>query len=223
MKPHSCAAVVLAGQAPKKDAAAFLHTLAETGNCLLIAADGGADTFFDFGLTPHLIIGDNDSRLDGRFTTVPQILYHSHKDLTDGEAALRHAAEAVSGPIYLFGAGGGRPDHFFANLTLPLFALDAPERVILVDDRSRGYYSKDFCTIQGKAGDIVSLLPLTPVREICLSGMEYPLSAYDAAVGDSRTISNVMLGSQAQIQQKSGWLLIFHLPQNGAQKGVSNS
>ncbi|MGC8826157.1 MAG: thiamine diphosphokinase, partial [Anaerolineae bacterium] len=61
------------------------------------------------------------------------------------------------------------------------------------------------------AGDIVSLLPLSPVVEgIVTSGLEYPLRGEPLYMGPSRGVSNVMLGPEASVTIASGWLLVVH-------------
>jgi len=212
-KTYTQAAVVLAGSPPCHAAADALRTLAADPHTLLLAADGGADAFAALALTPHLILGDGDSQRTERFADMPHLRYPCRKDFTDGEAALRYAAEHCTGTIHVFGALGGRPDHLLGNLLLPLHALADPARVRVVDDGCTACYVTGRTVLQGCPGDLLSLLALTPVTGLTLDGTEYPLDGADVPVGSSLTLSNVFAKEQVSIEHRGGCLLAFHMPQ----------
>lgn len=211
---NTIAIIVLAGDPPRRLAAACLRELAARPGALLIAADGGADALDGLGLTPDVIVGDNDSITTARFASVPRHVYPARKNFTDGEAAFCLAAERCpTGAVHVFGACGGRIDHFLANLALPLFAVNEPARVVLHGDDFHAYYSNGLCELRGAVGDTVSLFPLTAVPGIWLYGFEYPLYGYDAALGDSRTLCNVLAQEHATVRHAGGWLLAIHYQQ----------
>lgn len=210
MTKYAQAAVVLAGQPPCGAALQRLRQLAADNSTLLLAADGGANSLHQLGLRPHIILGDDDSICPGIFPEVPRQQYAQQKDFTDGQAALQWAAKHCSGRIYLLGALGGRLDHMLTNLLLPLYlAADASRFVVLGDD-FEAVFSNAYCCVNGQPGDLLSLLPLTPVRDISLSGLQYPLAGYDSRPGDSRMISNVLVEKQATICHREGWLMVVH-------------
>lgn len=66
-------------------------------------------------------IGDFDS-LDEVPNPAPEEVYPSEKDFTDGEIALRKMIEEGADDIEVYGAFGGREDHFIGNLHLLYFA-----------------------------------------------------------------------------------------------------
>ena len=203
------AIVMLAGDPPAGHALRLLRELA-AGGCLLVAADAGADRLAAAGCTPHLIVGDGDS-LRGRFPEVPRVDYPRRKDFTDGAAALALALERCGGRVWLLGALGGRPDHQLANLLLAL-NCEQPERVWLAGGDWQGrYLTAGRHRLAGRAGDTVSLLPLTPVSGLSLSGFEYPLRQAEARPGDSRTVSNVLAAAEGEIELRSGCLLAIRI------------
>lgn len=203
---------MLAGDLPAGHALRLLRRLAGQG-CLLIAADAGADRLAACGLTPQLIVGDGDS-LQGSFPGVPRLEYRRRKDFTDGAAALDLALERSDGPVWLLGALGGRPDHQLANLLLPLHCADCG-RVRLAGENWQGrYLTAGSHLLTGRWGDTVSLLPLTPVSGLTLTGFEYPLRDAAATPGDSRTVSNVLAAEQGRVELSGGCLLALHIFEN---------
>ena len=203
------AVVILAGEEPAGQALKILREKAAQG-CLLIAADAGADRLAAAGFQPDIIVGDGDS-LQGSFPQAWRIKYQKRKNFTDGEAALQLALDRCNGWVWVLGALGGRPDHQLANLLMPLHS-SAPERVRLAGADWQGrYITAGWHVIEGRPGDTVSLLPLTPVSGLTLSGFEYPLQYYEAQPGDSRTMSNVLSAEAGRISLSEGCLLAFSI------------
>jgi thiamine pyrophosphokinase len=204
--------LVLAGDAPRGRAAKTLVALvASRPRPLLYAADGGAQHLAHLGLTPDLIIGDNDSLSAALFPEVARVEYPTRKDFTDGVAALQALAEACPGPLAMFGALGGRLDHMLGNLSMPWHELDDPTRLTVYDDNCECYYSRGHAEICGAPGDTLSLIPYSPIEGITLSGLAYPLDGYAGDVGDCRMISNQFCGEKAVVDHQGGLLLIIHL------------
>ena len=89
----------------------------------VVAADSGLEQVHAHGLTAHLLVGDMDSvRTETRQqavqlgTVVEQ--HPTDKDATDLELALAAATSAGATRMLVVGAGGGRLDHFLANVLL---------------------------------------------------------------------------------------------------------
>ena len=87
-----------------------------------IAADGGIALLKALGRKADLWIGDGDS-LGGPLSDWSDWykearLLNKAKDDSDTEAAVRVAAEEGAAEIWLLGGGGGRMDHWWANLKL---------------------------------------------------------------------------------------------------------
>lgn len=186
---------------------------------LVICADGGVQNALRLGLQPGIVVGDFDSAPPDladalRRKGIRFIEYSTRKNETDAELALRLAVEQGVDEIVFLGALGGRLDHALANLLL----LAAPEfarvPITVVDDGMTIRLCRDRCTLSGRPGDIVSLLPLGgDVEGVVTRGLEYPLRRETLKFGLARGVSNVMLETVGEVKVSAGILAVFHLPQ----------
>ncbi len=207
------------GDAPDPELA---HQYADWAD-LVLAADGGGRHALSLDLQPDLVIGDMDSsspaereRLEAggaRF-----IVHPPAKDETDLELALRHAVEREADEIVVLAALGGRLDQTIANvllLSLPeligrdvrLVAGPQPEEYA----RLTACLVRDRATIQGRPGDLVSLIPLGgEARGVTTEGLKYPLSDDPLPFGPALGVSNELNAPQARIKVRDGLLLCIH-------------
>jgi thiamine pyrophosphokinase len=183
---------------------------------LIIAADKGALTALAMGYTPAFVVGDFDS-LNLPIDDLEQmgcriVRVSSEKDETDCELALDTALQQGASRISILGGlGGQRFDHTLANVllliayeTVPIRILDGP----LVSWLLRGPGSTH---IEGKCGDLLSLLPLTGAAQgIRTTNLYYPLYGETLYAGRPRGISNVFTAEYAEVALESGLLLILH-------------
>lgn len=184
---------------------------------LRIAANGGArNTRMHLELAPHIVIGDLDSLDDAtddwlKHNKVERIEHPPAKDQTDLELAVDLAQARGATAITILGAFGGRIDHWLANVLL----LSRTPNVVMTDAASEMWASRDHVTIEGKPGDIVSLISLDErVEGIVTEQLEYPLRAETLTRGSTRGISNMMLTNRASVHWTKGLLLIIHLYQS---------
>jgi thiamine pyrophosphokinase len=118
---------------------------------------------------------------------------------------------------------GGRLDQTLANLTLlanPQLstlrhgsgqALDAR----LDDGVEEIFLCRDQAQVQGRSGDLVSLIPWQgAVTEVETQNLKYPLRRETLYPEKTRGISNEMLGDSASVSIGSGLLLIVHRRQS---------
>lgn len=74
------------------------------------------------------------------------------------------------------------------------------------------WFGSGLDVIDGKKGDLVSLLPFDArVEGVATEGLEYPLRGETLERGSTRGVSNVMLEERAQVLSTRGKLLIVHL------------
>jgi len=183
---------------------------------LLIAADGGLTHMQALGFVPDLLIGDLDSVTDDQVNWAQSkgarvMKFPMDKDETDLELALHEAVNSGCKRITITAAMGGRFDQTLSNiylLNLPVLnGIDARiddglQEVILV---------RRAAEVCGTPGDIISLLPLSPiVRGITTNGLKYPLADESLIFYRSRGLSNVMLTDQASVSIVDGVLLCVH-------------
>lgn len=184
---------------------------------MCIAADKGAATALRYGCTPHIVVGDFDSLgrelledLKKQGNEIRQAAVE--KDETDTELAVQAAIDEGATRITLAGAlGGARIDHEMANILLLAGFKDVPIR--LVDGPSMCWIVRGpgNTAIDGKKGDLVSLLPLTgDASGIRTEGLYYPLKGETLTFGKPRGVSNVLTGTHAEVTVEGGMLLVIY-------------
>lgn len=212
------ALIFLGGEAPACGAKRQLDELAVAGTFpFTIAADKGANYAYQYGMPVDLIIGDLDSidtavmenyqRMFIEFISFPR-----EKNFGDGEAALFTALQRGFKDIVIFGNCGGRLDHMWLNLSLPVLYISKLNSLQIFNEDCIVSYSGGNAEILGSAGDIISMVALTPVSNLCWRGVKYPLNNYELAVGSSRCLSNIMTENTVSVTHDSGVLAIIHYP-----------
>lgn len=186
---------------------------------LVIAADGGALHCLRLGIAPNDVVGDFDS-LDA---TVQERLeaagarlaaYPPAKDETDLELALRAAQEGGARQATILGALGARWDMSLANILLLAHPAFKELRIALVSGSQTVLLARPDrpLVIEGIPGDTVSLIPVGgDAAGVSTSGLEYPLRGERLAFGQTRGVSNVLLGTQAEISLAEGLLACVHI------------
>jgi thiamine pyrophosphokinase len=184
---------------------------------LVIAADSGASTALARGYVPAFVVGDFDSlaqetrlrleQLGSQFLPAP-----AEKNETDTELAILTALEQGATSITLLGTlGGARFDHSIANILLLAGFADIP--IELVDGSARAWLLRGpgETAIVGKAGDLLSLFPLTgSANGVQTEQLYYPLRCETLYFGKPRGISNVLLSDRAKVSLSNGLLLVVH-------------
>lgn len=206
--------VVAGGERPDPRTAAVLPAGAP-----VLAADSGADHALRLGLRVDELIGDLDSvspegraavsQAGGRIERFP-----AAKDFTDLELALQVAMARRPRRIVVVGGHGGRLDHHLSGLLLLGAPWLAPATVSAWQGRTllSVIRAGTALVLKGSEGSIVTLVPLAgrgaaQVDGITTQGLAYPLADETLAVGTTRGVSNVMLGTEASVISRAGVLL----------------
>ena len=185
----------------------------------VVAADGGASAVTALGAHCDVIVGDGDSLGEAGFAQAraanPDVeirRFPTAKNATDAELALRTALEADPERIVVVGAfGGARLDHELATVMLLANPRWRDRDVVLADGRREVRLVNDRTEIQGRAGDIVTLLAVGgPVRDIYSRGLAYELGGRGLEVGTSLGVSNELSDSAATLEVGSGMVLLVH-------------
>ena len=184
---------------------------------LVIAADSGAEMALALGDVPAFVVGDFDSlteetraeleRLGSQVVDAPV-----EKNETDTELAINVALEQEASRITLIGAlGGERFDHSIANILLLAAFTSPPMEIVDGNQRAWLLHGPGETLIDGKAGDLLSLFPLTgSASGVYTEGLYYPLRTETLHFGRPRGISNVLLDTQARVKLDEGTLLVIH-------------
>jgi len=204
---------VILGNGPLADyayARQLLHT-----NDRVICCDGGIRHAYALGVMPTVVLGDFDSvdpalaayyRCAGVvFETFPV-----EKDYTDMELAVKHAMDSGARELLILGGLGARLDHTLANMQLLLLALDSGVAATLADERNAVRVMSGEMVIEGPMGSLVSLVPADGVvTGVVTEGLYYPLRSETLKPGQSRGVSNVMIGERAVVRASSGRLFVI--------------
>lgn len=113
----------------------------ETGD-FVIAADGGYDTLLGMGIRPDLVVGDLDS-IKNVPSGVEILRFKSEKDETDMHLAFLEGERRGYREFLIYGGGGGRSDHSFANYSLLLFIAKRGSAARLVGLRDEALVISD--------------------------------------------------------------------------------
>lgn len=200
----------------------WIQRLAETA-CMIIAADGGLQHVQDLGLVPDILIGDLDSVTPEQVQWAEENgveirRFPADKDETDLELALIAAAATGNRKMVIVGALGGRLDQTLSNVLLLHLPVLTNLDVRIDDGLQEVILVRNALELAGKPGDLVSLLPLSPiVRGITTSGLKYPLNDESMIFFHSRGLSNRMLTDTALIEFQSGVLICIHERQENLQ------
>ncbi len=196
----------------------------------ILCADGGTRHALALGLNPNLIIGDMDS-LPSTFNLKPEtfIRFPADKNETDLELAINHALTLKPEQILILAALGGRMDQTLANIALlsnlQLATLRHGERkpnrqgdafnIKLTDSVEEIFFCRDQAKVEGRSGDIVSLIPWQgEVTGVFTENLRWHLHHETLYPDKTRGISNEMTADIATIQIRSGLLLIIHHTQD---------
>jgi thiamine pyrophosphokinase len=184
---------------------------------LILAADGGSRHCQELELLPDILIGDLDSTPsslvnDWREQGVTILDHPVRKNQTDLELALLEAQDRGADQILVYGAVGGRWDMTFANLMLLAHPeLQAEVSLICGREIIQILHPGETLKLHGQAGDIVSIIPLTPgASTITTENLEYPLRSESLEFGSSRGISNQLAANKASIHLEQGLISVIH-------------
>lgn len=162
----------------------------------VIAVDGGLNHLEKLGAKAHLILGDFDS-YEGQMPEGAMV-YPSEKNFSDMEAALEHVGDEET---YIFGATGGRLDHFLSVLEL----IRGRENIQLVDGQNRLFYRRGSFKLPEQEG-YFSLFPQEAI-EISITGAKYDLENEKVLPQSSLLLSNTWINN-VKINLSKGWVLV---------------
>ena len=215
---------LIIGFIENKDRASRLYAYALTAvedGALLVCADGGGDVALAWELRPAWLVGDMDSialvslETLQRTPGVEVLIAPVEKDETDLELALLTALEQGARDITILGGLGGRLDHTLGNIYLlaapQLAQAGATARLMDELEEVMVLQGGEVLELKGQPGELVSLIPLTPVAQgIRTVGLYYPLRGEPLYIGPTRGISNKFTGEIATVAFEEGLLLVIH-------------
>lgn len=183
----------------------------------ILCADGGTRHAIALGLVPNVVIGDLDSvteeeRRKMKELGVEMIQHPADKNETDLELAINHALTLKPDQILILAALGGRMDQTLANIALLSDPRLSTFDIRLTDGVEELFFCRDQARVEGRSGDIVSLIPWQgEVTGVFTENLRWHLHYETLYPEKTRGISNEMTADVATVSITSGLLLITHI------------
>jgi thiamine pyrophosphokinase len=181
---------------------------------VLVAADGGANIAFDWGVKPDAVVGDLDSvdRSSAEALSVP-LVFVDDQNSTDLEKCLQ---EIHAGVVVGVGFFGGRLDHQMAALNA--LSLDKARCVVLVGAEDIVFRAPKEISLKLCSGDRVSLFPMSPCAAQS-TGLEWQLKGLPFQPNGQIGCSNVAVDDSVNVQILSGDMLMI-LPKHHLKEAI---
>lgn len=204
----------------------YLRTFVNPDKDVIICADGGYDHALAMGLVPHVLVGDFDSlrHVPSLSAQTQLIQLDTDKNYTDTEIAVQQALAQGITHLTLLGVTGTRLDHSLANLLMLNHLNTDTLTTCIINEHNKIYVCKKDkkITLREPAGQMVSLIPLSPCHGVSTTGLQYELSDaqlqphYDqpgVSLGYGYSVSNVIGGDgyvTATVTVASGelWVIV---------------
>ena len=178
---------------------------------LVIAADGGYAYLKSAGVKADLLVGDFDSLKDVP-ADMDLIRHPVEKDDTDMGLAIGEGIRRGYREFRLYGAGGGRIDHFIANMQLIADLSRRGIRVEIVCPEMDVFAVTDGAVFlpARRAGTLISVFCHGDRAEgVTLRGLKYSLNEANLTAFHPLGVSNEFTGEEAEISVRHGTLIVF--------------
>lgn len=177
----------------------------------LVAADAGAVTLHELDLAPLLVTGDFDSVTPEQLARIPEErrLHNPDQSTTDLEKAVQWSLKTGAKRLGLTAVTGDRFDHAVNAVSLMLRYRSRAEFTLHDTHADATVAYPPGCTIKGKEGDRLSLVPAPGATGVRSSGLKYLLEGIDLVFGGRDGVSNQMLVPEASLIIKTGSLLVY--------------
>ena len=154
-------------------------------------------------------IGDFDS-LNYIPDPVPEEIYPSEKNFTDGEIAVRKMLSEGIDDIKIYGGFGGREDHFLGNLQLLYLANEWGAKCEMISEKTKIFVTRGHISLGEYKNLTISVLPFgAPLHIMGSEGLKYE---YPEALnyGECRGISNIVESDTASLTVSGTALIIIN-------------
>ncbi len=195
------------GKSPRKRTITKLIYL---GYDKIMCADGGANSAFYLGFTPHYIVGDLDSikkEVLEKFRSESEIIYYARQNDTDLEKALKLAIKKKFKRAVIVGATGDRLDHSLCNIGILLKYFGRID-LKLVHEKTVGFVRSGEYSFTTKPGETISVYAFDEKTRITSEGLKYPLKNTALPFGEKESTSNEATGIKVTLQIKNGKAMI---------------
>lgn len=184
-----------------------------------VGVDRGVLTLLNEGVFVDKAFGDFDSVKEEELAYIKKhvdelLTFPPEKDETDMEIAISWAMKQDPEKIRIFGATGGRLDHFFANIQLlfkpmalhksiPIEIIDRQNIISLIQAGTHKIERNDEYTY-------ISFIPFHgDVERLTLVGFKYPLTLQQIPIHSTLCISNELISDIGTISFSEGILMVI--------------
>jgi thiamine pyrophosphokinase len=175
----------------------------------VICADSGFDRAVRLGAEPDIVLGDMDS-VSGDYTKAVFEKFPVEKDWTDSELAVNYVIDKGFDSAVLLGCTGSRADHSLANIFLLRRLEDSGVKAVIINDDNMIYMPKNGIKLRGRAGDIVSVLPISErVTGYTARGLYYSAENLTLEFGKTLANSNHMISEECEVSWKTGEAVVI--------------
>jgi thiamine pyrophosphokinase len=202
------AVICLDGEPPSKKT--FQKTVQDRD--FVIAADGGANWLYEYGIKPDLLIGDLDGVQEEIRNKLPEdrIIQKVDQYSTDFEKAFTWVTQKKIENVVVFAMAGKRIDHLLSNFSL-VWKFHKKANIEIVHDGWNAHLlPNQKQKYKVRKGMTISLIPFSDCAGITLAGFEYPLQ--NAVMNQGNVgVSNVATESQVMIEVKKGRMIAIFM------------
>jgi thiamine pyrophosphokinase len=141
----------------------------------IICCDGAADKLTDYGLSPHLIIGDLDSlstELKEQYASI--LIEDRDQESNDLTKAVRYCMDQGFPSATILGATGLREDHTLGNISLMLEYFPGIE-VQMISDYGIFFLVQDGERVESYAGEKISIFSVDNQVHLKAKGLKFSL------------------------------------------------
>ena len=179
----------------------------------IIGVDNGTAHLFNKSLIPSKVLGDLDSITPALLEKVKKlsidlIRYESNKDKTDFEISLESINEPNEKNIFLIGGEEGEIDHLFSIFLLITNFEYASNITWFYMDKTIIFQNN--LSISLNKGTGFSIVPITNLKSLNVSGAKWNLIKENINAGSSRTLRNESADSQVSISCSEGLFCLIY-------------
>jgi len=137
-----------------------------------------------------------------------EIIHTPDQNQTDFEKSLLFLASKGIKTFDIYGASGHASDHFLGNLSV---AMKYYKQYYLTfyDDYCYFFFAKTDTTLRQMKDKMISLIPLSKVNHLTITGFKYPLNNADLQLGGLTSLRNYAIEEKTTIKFETGDLLIL--------------
>ena len=179
----------------------------------IIGVDNGTAHLFDRSLIPSKVLGDLDSITPDLLEKVENmnvdlISYEPNKDKTEVELSLDSINEPEENNIFIIGGEEGEIDHLFSIFSLVVNYEFATNVTWLYMDKTI-VFRNDVSIFLNK-GSKFSIVPLTNLKSLTISGAKWNVDKEDVEAGSSKTLRNESVDNQISICCSQGLFSVIY-------------